>query len=72
MYTTLDTLKGAQEATEAYITKLFDDTNMCAIHAKHSVGDRVHRLSPTARASPFCPHQAQARLARGLGPDGKT
>ena len=23
-----------QEASEAYLTKLFEDTNMCAIHAK--------------------------------------
>ena len=28
------TLLALQEATEAYITSLFEDTNLCAIHAK--------------------------------------
>ena len=27
-------LKGLQEASEAYLVGLFEDTNLCAIHAK--------------------------------------
>ena len=26
---------GLQEASEAYLVGLFEDTNLCAIHAKH-------------------------------------
>ena len=31
-----------QEASEAYLTGLFDDTNLCAIHAKRVVRSRAH------------------------------
>ncbi len=32
---TPDTLKSLQEAAEAYLVDVFEDSNLCAIHAKH-------------------------------------
>ena len=31
----MDTVTCLQEACEAYLVALFEDTNLCAIHAKH-------------------------------------
>ena len=32
---TMDAVKCLQEAAEAYLVALFEDTNLCAIHTKH-------------------------------------
>ena len=31
----MDAVTCLQEASEAYLVSLFEDTNLCAIHAKH-------------------------------------
>ena len=31
----MDAVRCLQEACEAYLVGLFEDTNLCAIHAKH-------------------------------------
>ena len=35
LHYTMDAVKCLQEAAEAYLVALFEDTNLCAIHAKH-------------------------------------
>ena len=35
LHYTMDAVKCLQEAVEAYLVALFEDTNLCAIHAKH-------------------------------------
>ena len=32
---TMDAVRCLQEACKAYLVSLFEDTNLCAIHAKH-------------------------------------
>ena len=34
LHYTMDAVKCLQEAAEAYLVALFEDTNLCAIHAK--------------------------------------
>ena len=35
LHFTMDAVKCLQEAAEAYLVALFEDTNLCAIHTKH-------------------------------------
>ena len=35
LHFTMDAVTYLQEACEAYLVSLFEDTNLCAIHAKH-------------------------------------
>ncbi len=32
---TSDTLESLQEVAEAYLVRVFEDSNLCVIHAKH-------------------------------------
>ena len=35
LHFTMDAVKCLQEAAKAYLITLFEDTNLCTIHAKH-------------------------------------
>ena len=35
LHFTMDAVKCLQEAAEAYLVTLYEDTNLCMIHAKH-------------------------------------
>ena len=40
-----------QEASEAYMVQVFEDTNLCAIHAKRvTIMPKASRLNPTVRS----------------------